>query len=868
MFRRRKPADFAAEIQSHLDLEQDALRAEGLPESVSRAAARRAFGNPAAAGERFYETRRCLWGDPLFQDFRFALRGLSRRPGIAAAVTLILAVGIGATTAIFSAADVALFRPFPLPHPRELAQIYSFNRTAARFVSSSYPDYEDFRRRSRVFRQLAAYVRLPLNVGLGGRAELTSVEAVTGNYFDMLELAPFLGRSLEAGDDSPGAVPAAMIGETLWRERFASDASIRGRTVTIEDRPFRVVGIVPRRYTGINLNWDETPRIWIPLHAAPLVVPGFAEADVFRRRDVPWLVIAGRLQPGYSIAAARAELQTIAASLARSHAAADRDLAAVVYSLSRSKFWPSYRAGVTLGLLVFAAAAALVLLLACANVSNLLLQRALARRREFAIRLAIGARPGRLIRQLMMESLLLSACAFAAGLGIAQALGRILQSLPNAFGLPLTLDLGIEARVLIFSAAVSGGAALLFGLAPAAQAARVDLVSALQSAAAASAATRDRLRQALVVFQVAFCVTLLAGGGLFARTLAEAYARDPGFRPARLLLIEFNGTRAQTSSIAKMRAFEENLPRRIETVPGVESAVIADAPLIPTRMTVSIDRALPVEFNAVGPGFFRTAGIALLRGREFLPGDRDASPRVVVVNESLARRLAPGGAPLGKTIRLSTGPPAQIVGIVADSKYHTVWDAPQPHLYEALLQTRILHSTAIVRTRRDPAEVIPAIRREWDRLVPGVQLLSLHTGREQIDRSLAPQRAAAGFLAGFAVLAVVLAFSGLFASMAYSVTARTREIGIRVALGARSGIVVRQVLRQAFWLAALGIAAGIALSLPLARLMASPVLRVSILDPVLFAAIPLLVAAMAAAAAWVPARRAARIDPAGTLRSE
>ena len=863
--RRRKPEDFTAEIQSHLELEEQVLRSQGMSKVEARAAARRAFGNPAAAAERFYESSPRLWWDHLLHDLRFALRGLARRPGFAVAATLILALGIGATSAIFSAADDALFRPFPLPNPQQLAQIYSFNQKAARFVSTSYPDYQDFRRRSHVFRQLAAYVRLPLNVSLGGRAERISIEAVTGNYFAMLELPPLIGRALGESDDAPGPAPAAMIGETLWRERFGSRPSILGQTVMVEDQPFRIVGVVPRRYTGINLNWDETPQVWIPIHASPLVVPGFRAADVFRRRDVPWLVIAGRLKPGYSIAAAHAALQTVAASLARSDAA-DRDLTAVVYELSRSKFWPSYRGSVTLGLLVFAAAAGLVLLLACANVSNLLLQRALHRRREFAIRLALGARPSRLIRQFLAENLLLSACAFVAALAVAEILGRILQSLPNAFGLPLTLDLGIQGRVLAFCAAVSLGAAFLFGLAPALQALRPDLIPALQKTSPGSAGGRDVWHHALVVFQVAFCVTLLAAGGLFARTLAKAYALDPGFHPANLLLIEFNLTQSQTGSVGKLRAFEENLPRRLVSLPGIDSAVIADAPLIPTRMTVSIDNAFAVEFNAVGPGFFRTAGISLLRGREFVPEDRDQSPRVVVVNQSLAQRLAPGGEALGKTIRLSNGPPAQIVGIAADSKYHTVWESPQPHVYEALLQTRILHSTAIVRTRRDPAEVIPAIRREWDRLLPGVQLLGIHTGREQVDRSLARERAAAGFLGGFALLAVVLAFSGLFASMAYSVSARTREIGIRMALGARPQIIARQVLRQALCRTALGVAAGVLLSLPLARLMASQIRGVSPADPAVFTAVALLVAMITAAAAWLPARRAASIDPAQTLK--
>ena len=578
--RRRKDPDFAAEIQSHLDLEQDALRANGLPEAEARTFARRAFGSPTAARERFYESRRWLWGDHFLQDLRFAARSLRRGPGFAAAAVLTLALGIGANTAIFSAIDDALLRPFPLPSPHQLAQVYSFNRRTNRFVSTSYPDYEDFRRLSRSFQQLSAYVRLPLNITTGVHTERITVEGVTDNYFAMLELPALAGRTLSLEDDLPGAPPVAMIGETFWRERFQSDPAILGKPIDIEDRLFRIVGIVPSRYTGINLNWDETPQIWIAIHATPLVVPGFGAADVFHHRSMQFVPVAGRLRPGVSPGRAEAELKTIAAALAQSDPATNRDLTAVVFDLSRSKFWPSYRGTVTLSLLVLAAAAGLVLLLGCANISNLLLQRALGRRREFAIRLALGAGRARLVRQLIAESLLLILPSFVFALIVAQALGKVLLQFPGALGLDLTLDLSIESRVLAFSAALSLGTALLFGLAPALQATRPDVWPSLKEPSGAfSAARRDGLRHALVVLQVTFCFVLLVGGGLFARSLWKAYATDLGFRPQNLLMIAYNFPQSQTTSAGRVQSFKQNVVRHLSGLSGIDSA---SWPLLPS----------------------------------------------------------------------------------------------------------------------------------------------------------------------------------------------------------------------------------------------------------------------------------------------
>jgi predicted permease len=815
----------------------------------------------------------------MFRDVRFGARTLRRNPSFAVAAILTLALGIGANTAIFSLIDEILLRPFPLPHPEQLAQVYSFDRKTGSFVSGSYPDYQDFRRRSLSFRQIAAYVRLPLDVTFGGHVERISVEAVTDNYFAMLELPPLAGRTIDTEDESAGA-PVAMIGETLWRQRFGGDAAVLGKGITIEDHRFTIVGVVPKRYQGTNLNWGDPPELWIPLHSCPLVEPGFAAADIFHRR-LPWLVVTGRLQPAVTVAQAQAELETIAAAIARdqsaNQSATNRDLTARAFALSRSKFWPAYRDSLTRSLVVFAGAAGLVLLLACANVSNLLLQRGLKRRREFAVRLAIGAGRSGLVRQLMAESLLLAIPAFGCALVVARGLEEVLLHFPGAFGVTLALDLSLERRVLFFSIAISLATTMLFGLVPAFQATRAEVWPALKDSGNGSPAHgRDWLRRGLVVVQVTFSVVLLLGGGLFARSLLKAYAVDAGFREQNLLIAEFSFP--SSASVERVRAFRRDVLGRVSALPGVQSATLTSNPLLsPVHVAYEVSDAgatakASANGDLVGPDFLRTLGIPLIRGREFTDRDDSQAPKVALVNQTLAARLWPGGDAVGQTIALRQGPShtlqVEIVGIARDAKYHSVWEESESHLYLPILQSGRAGSYLVVRMRGKAEELFAAMRRQWDAMAPGAPLLGVSTGRDALNRSLGPQRAAAALLAGFALLAILLAAIGLYSVMAHSVAERTREIGIRVAIGARPESVVRGIVAKALTLVAVGLLLGAAGSLAVARLVASQLKAVSPYDPATFCAVAALLAMVSLAAAWIPARRAARIDPALTLRCE
>jgi putative ABC transport system permease protein len=614
--------------------------------------------------------------------------------------------------------------------------------------------------------------------------------------------------------------------------------------------------------------------VWIPLHACALVEPGFAAADIFHRR-LPWLVITGRLKPSASLAQAEAELKTIADGIARDQPATNRDLSVRTFDLSRSKFWPAYRDSLRRSLTLFAGAAALVLLLSCANVSNLLLQRALRRQREFAIRLAIGAGRLGLVRQLMAESLLLAIPGLACALLIARGLEAILLSFPNAFGVTLALDLSLEKRVFFFSVAISFATTILVGLVPAIQAIQPEVWPALKdSGSSPPALWKDWLRRGLVVMQVSLSVVLLVGGGLFARSLLKAYAVDPGFLEQNLLIAEFRVP--SFASTARVEAFRRDVVDRILALPGVQSAALTSNPLLsPIHVAYEVssgNATATASGDLTGPGFLRTLETHLIRGREFTSRDAGESPKVAVVNQTLATRLWPGQDAVGQTIMLRQGSASatsvQIVGIARDAKYHSVWEQSEAHLYLPILQSELAGEYLVVRTQGRPEELSVDLRRKWDAIAPGVPLLGVVKGREALNGSLGPQRAAAALLAGFAVVAMLLASVGLYSVMAHFVTERTREIGIRMAIGAMPDLVVRGIMTKALVLVSAGLIVGTAFSLAGVRLVASQVRGVSTHDPLTFCFVAALLVTVSLAAAWIPARRAARIDPAMTLRDE
>jgi predicted permease len=842
-----------------------------LPEEEARRLARRDFGSATAAREGFYESRRSIFLDEIARDARYALRTMARSPGYAAAAILTLAMGIGANTAIFSATDEILFRAPDIPEAARLAQVYRFNLKTSTYRSSSYPDYVDFRQQARSFENLAAYVRFPLNVQIGGEAsERISVEAVSGNYFAMLRVPALGGRSLEPADDAPGAAPVAMIAEDLWRTRLQADPSAIGKPLTISGRQFTIAGIVPKRVGGLNLNWATPPRIWIPLRASALVIPRFDK--IFDSRGAIWLVLVGRLNRGVSVSAAQAELQAIAANISGS-----RDLSAVVYPLSRSKFWPSYRNDIETSLTGFSIASGLILLLACANVSNLLLGRAIARRRELAMRLAIGAGRGRIVRQLLTESGVLAILSCGAGLLVADGLMGLLRQFPAALGLTLALELHIESRALAFCIALSLLAILLFGLAPAVQTGRLAVMPSLKGSNNVGAGRgHEWFRGALVAIQAAFAMVLLIGGGLYGRTLWKAYSTDLGFRSDHLLTAAFSLPPPGKEAADQMWNSQRNLLTRLRATPGVVSAALSSTGILsPGYPQVRIETgpgSAPVSAASeyVSRDFLETMGIPRFAGEDFTA--RGEAGAVAIVNRTLARSLAPGAAAIGKTILVETAAGAKsrfiIVGIAGDTRYGSIWEQPQPHLYLLAGQADVSAGFLAVRTSVPPGELAEPLHKMWGDLEPLAPLYEIQTAAERVNLALTPQRVAAAILGGFACLALILTGIGLYSVVAFSVAQQKREIGIRLAIGARPRAIFAAVLRKSLIPALAGLAAGAAASFPLMRILAAKAKNVSPYDESTYLAVALILVVVACSAAIAPARRAMLVDPSTALRSE
>jgi predicted permease len=862
---RRLDAELDQELNLHLGMLEEENTRRGMPPQEARRVAHLTLGNAAQLREAHRDKRGLPLIESLVQDVRYASRSLAKIPDFTAAAVLTLAIGVGANTAIFNIVDETLFRPLDFPQPQELADVFTFNKASQTFLSSSYPDYQDLRARATTFRELSAFVRMPLNVSWKGRDQRLPVEAVTGNFFSMLALHPTAGRAFGDDDDSSAGEPVAMISEGI------GDAGSIGRIIMLEDQPFTIVGIVPKHYHGTNLNWGDPPKVWIPLHATARVYPRFRAIGIFQQRPMRWLLITGRLKADVSVERARVEVRTIAAGIAREAPAENRDISELVFSASRAKFWPAYRASITRSLTIFAVASGLVLLLTCANLSNLLLSRGFSRQREFAIRMAIGAGRKRLVRQLLTESFLLTLPSCLAALGIAYGLSSVLAHFPNAFGLPLALDGAVGGRMLFFGIALSIFTTLLFGLAPAFQTTRPDVLPALkESGNTVSGGRHDFSRNLLLVIQIAFSMILLIGAGLFGRSVMRGWAVDPGFALQGLLTASFSAS--PPGAVAeRLRRSQKVFVEQLRETPGLEAVALASSrPMEPSHFFTQIHTAeamLTADQQTVGAEFFRTTGIALLSGREFTARDDAGTAKVAIVNEKLAARFWPRQNPLGQS--LATGEAtAQVVGVVRDSKYGSVWEEPRPTLYLADAQSSYPANYVIIRAKAHAESFATIVGERWNRLMARSPLYEFRTGGEMLDVALTPQRVATGVFGAFGLLSIVLASVGLYSVMAYAVARRTREIGIRIAIGGKPAIVVRQILGKSMAVAAVGIAAGAVMSALLARFVTGQVKGISVHNAATFLLVAGLLGVVALLAATFPARRAARIDPQQALRSE
>jgi len=808
-----------------------------------------------------------------WQDLRHSMRMLRSRPGFTLTVVVTLALGIGANATIFTWIKAVLLASLPgIEQPESLVEIWgaTHNNSA---LSSSYLDYLDYRDRHTVLSGLIAHQVLPLSLGHGEKPERVWAAIVSGNYFDVLGVKALIGRTfLPEEDRTPNTHPVAVIGYGLWQRRFAGDPNVLGRKITLNEHDFTVIGVTPKDFgspfAGLALD------VWTPVMMKDYVArPHFSLTD----RGSRWLMVMGRLKPGATLPQAQATIAAIASQLQKEYPQTKAQLGVAVYSVTQSPF--SLKADLRPALAILMAAVAVVLLIACANVANLLLARAASRRKEIAVRLALGGSRWRLVRQMLTESFVLALLGAALGLAIAFWTARSLAAFLPPYANRASFDTRPDAVVFAFTLALTVITTLLFGLAPTLQASKQDLVTALKDNAPVVGRGRRKvcLRQALVVTQVALSMVALISAGLFVRSLREAYKADPGFDPRNVLLASFDPFLSGYDE-TRGREFYRRLVERVSTTPGVQSATLARRlPFTGDGIAfanVTIDGYAPAKdedmrlnYETVGPLYFQTMRIPLLQGRDFDERDQESASGVVIVNETMAQRYWPGDNALGKRLKLTKGW-LQVVGIAKDVKNRTLTEAPQPFLYLPLLQDYRSNMILVARTASDPEKMFHSIQTEVAALDPEVPMFDTRTLEEHIGVSLFLQRMAATLLSIFGLLAVSLAALGLYGVMAYAVSQRTRELGIRISVGAKRADILKLILGQGLILSIIGMVGGLTMALAVTRLSVHSLYGVSTADPLTFVVVAVMLLVVALAAAYLPARRAAKVDPIIALRME
>ncbi|HYP01821.1 MAG TPA: ABC transporter permease [Pyrinomonadaceae bacterium] len=878
------------ELLFHLDQHTEDLIAQGISPGEARRQARLALGGPEQVKEMCRDARGTRWLDDLLRDLRYGVRVLAKHPGFTGVAVLALALGIGVNTAILSALRGFVLRPLPVEKPDELVIPYWGRKADAQVWGKfSYANYADLREQSKSFSDLCAWSETSAGIsdtesrggGEGDRAEIARGELVSANYFDVMGVSPMLGRGFLPEDErTPDAPPVVVLGHALWQRRFNADGAILGKTVYLNGQPFNVVGVMPESFLGGAFYLRK--GFWAPL----------AMSQKFGRR-AQWktdrgyamLNLYGRLKPGLTAAQAEADLNLAADNLAKHHPLENADTKIQLRTELDGRYEDATN-GIRYGGMLALCVSALVLLLACANVANLTLARAVTRAREIGIRLALGASRGRVVRQLLTESMLLALLGGAVGSVLAYRGAPVIMASFPPVPYPISLDFAPDVYVLKWMLVISLLTGALFGLAPALLTSRSDLVAVIKGAALRSSRGRSRwdLRGALVIAQVTISIVVLICAGLFIRSLEQVRRTDPGFQTENLITMMINPRPlAYDDKEIAGRLFPELL-RRVASQPGVRSAALIDEmPLAVAHNTrgpvVREGEADPppnqgtsADCNFVTPKYFETIQTPLVLGRDFTDRDDADAPRVVIVNQEFARKFYGGeqGA-LGRRFRFAQGTPLmEIVGIAKDGRYRSLYQDPQPHMFLPVYQHPRAGMTVLIGAHAagDVQAVVESTHREIARLDSRLPVFGVMVGEENLAMAYWGARVAAGLALTFGVLALVLATMGLYSVMTYAVSQRTHEIGVRMALGARLRDVVRMVVAQGMRMALVGIALGLLVALALTRLFASMLLGVGTTDPVTFVGVPVLLVAVALLACYVPARRAARVDPLVALRHE
>ncbi len=874
VLRPRVRDEVSEELAFHLEMRTRELMRGGMDETAARAEAAGRFGDlPGVAAEcrrlgeeRERDMRRTEYLSELWNDLRYGARQLRRAPGFAAVAILTLGLGIGATTAIFSVVRGVLLRPLPYPAAERLVVPISVDLASGDQWSVTYADYQDWRSAG-VFSHVALYQ--PTNVNLGGEGPPERVEGtrVTEDFFATLGVAPALGRTLRPDEFEVGSPRRAVISYGLWQRRFGADPSIVGKSIRVTGVPVEVVGVMPR-----DRSFPSPSEIWFPIKIAPENV-----AD-FERRDNYVFAGIARLAPGRTIDETRSRLATMAARVARELPATRANVSVTATPLV------AWMVGETMtrAVWIFFGSVLFVLLIACVNVANLLMSRSATRGRELAVRASIGATRERLVRQLLTESLVLALSGGALGIGIAWLGVRVLIALAPA-DLPRSAEIGVDPLVLLFAAGASLVAAVMFGLLPALRGSREDAAAVLNESdrRTTSGVHGRHRRQLLVATELALSMVLLVGAGLLLRSFDQLRATDPGLRTDHVLTFSLSLQGEKYESDAVSEGAFRTLLERLRALPGVEHAAITSSLpvggggfylgrsfLAEGRPEPPAGKDLAAQWVVVSPDLFGTLGIPLLAGRTFTATDDSASTPVMIVNREFVRRMFPDGNALGKRVRSwrDENVYREIVGVAGDVRYFSAGDSLRPLVYVPLPQS-LWHSMVIaVRTSLPPESLAPSVRAAVASLDPNLAVDDVQTMEQALNDSMARSRFSAALLSLFAALALVLAVVGTYGVLSYGVTQRRKEIGIRMALGARPGTVLGMVLREAGGVVAVGLAAGLLGAFALTRLMRGLLYEVSAIDPGIYAIVAVLLAGAAIVASVIPARQAASVDPVSTIR--
>jgi predicted permease len=820
--------------------------------------------------------------ETFWKDLRYAFRMLLKSPGFTLIAMLALGLGIGANTAIFSVFNGVLWRPLPVKDPQQLVILASKTPGFDFPLNVSYPDFQDYRQLKAVFSDLIAYTPSPVNFGSEGRPERAWTEMVSGNYFSMLGLEAVRGRTF-APDEGwvPGKDPLLVLSYKFWQKRFGGDPAIIGHTVQVNNHPFTVIGVAPENFRGAYYFLE--PDFYIPLTTMGLLDPN--QEDNLNKRGASYLRILGRIQPGVTPAQAMAAAEPLDLRLAHDFPDAHRGMSLLVIPELKARPEPGLVAGfMSTAALVFMLLVGLVLLIACANVANLILSRANGRRKEFATRTALGATRGRMIRQMLTETVLLSVLGGVLGLIFARWAALALMSVRIPSDVPLRLfDLRMDWRIFTFTFLAALVTGMVAGLIPSLQASRTDLADTLKAGGRSGGAStgHHRFRNALVVAQVAVSLLLLACAGFFIRSLQNSSHVDMGFRVDHTLLMSMN-VGLQGYKEERGQQFFKQLTERVSSLPGVRDAAIAS--YIPMGDENSLDYIYPEGQSTddksktettfdddVQPGYFRTAGTPVIQGREFTEADNATAPKVAIINETFAKQIWPGQDPLGKVFRIKKdGPPIQVVGLTRTGKYLFLYEKPQLYAYFPLAQNYSSGVNLFVHTQDDPQRLVTAVREQISQLDSGLPVFDVTTMDVQVQygKALFPARLGVMFVGTFGVLGLVLASVGVYGVVSFSVSQRTQEIGIRTALGAQRSNVLGMIIKQGMGMALIGTAVGIVLSFLLFRALGSMLYGVKSTDFVTLSAVSTMLLFVAFVASYLPALRATRVDPVVALREQ